>query len=68
MPPWHNLEVALQREDLTRRPLFDVKCHRGTTWYCARLLIWFPQGYPGSNPGGGVISELKPLQLSLLWI
>jgi len=26
----------------------------GATWYCASLESWFPQGYPGSNPGHGV--------------
>ncbi len=29
----------------------------GTIWYCAGLEILFPLGYPGSNPGHGVINQ-----------
>ena len=43
--------------------------HHGTSWYCAGLLIPFPQGFPGSNPGGGVLmthtyeDRLKEIEL-----
>gem|GEM_PF-6830718 len=36
------------------RIIIKNNCHDGATWYRGGLLIHFPQGFPGSNPGRGV--------------
>ena len=59
------LLASKNRNNLKITAFFLKKCRRGTIWYCARLEISFPHGYPGSNPGVGVLKKTKSFKNKL---